>query len=126
MTNASSQQQTLKERLTPPVHSDISALLNGMSNGAMVVGLPLLIYNVLKDDHTHPERKKVAMVVGAAGCAIGAWFGWKEAELTREYRACVAGEIRQLRDDVDRYPPHWQEREAARKEAKTSTEVMAL
>jgi hypothetical protein len=58
MTNASSQQQTLKERLTPPVHSDISALLNGMSNGAMVVGLPLLIYNVLKDDHTHPRAKK--------------------------------------------------------------------
>lgn len=93
--------QALENKLTPPPHGDISAVLNGISNGAMVLGLPAIIYHESKATGEAAKGSKTAFFITIAGSAIGAWFGCIEAKRTREYRNGIIDEISKLRLDVD-------------------------
>ena len=117
----------LRTRMTPPVHSDISAVLNGVSNGAMVVGVPLLVWEVLRGTHKPlTMHNKVSMTVGAIGCVVGAVFGLKEAQLTADYRRNMADEIIKLRGEVDHCKRLHTETVLKQREAEKSTAGVAV
>ena len=107
-------QEVIKEKLTPPSHSDLSALANGVTNGAALFGVPILLWNIVQKK---PSKYQLPASIFATvtGCAAGAWYGLQEASKTNEYRTNVCNEIIQLRADVDS-AKSWAEKQQQRDE----------
>jgi hypothetical protein len=94
MSDVSNNYERLRERLTPPAHSDISAVLNGAGNGMMLTGLPSLILRMFNDNPANAHKYDKAVVFATiAGCLLGGVYGVYEAQRTRAYRQNVADEV---------------------------------
>ena len=91
------------DRIAPPVESHISTVLNGMGNGMMIGAVPIVVMNLyddIKNKTINSTRSKWTIGFTAASCALGAWFGMREAESLKSYRQEVSDEVIKLREQV--------------------------
>jgi hypothetical protein len=101
---AADQRDERIEKLMPPKTSDLSMVLNGAGNGAMLGGLPYIgaeLYSKIKKTEMTPKAKLVGEFAVVLGAAIGAIYGTKEARDLKTYRNALRGEIEDLRARVD-------------------------
>ena len=81
----------------------MSAVLNGMGNGAMVLGLPAMAWRALQGSKDHVKNEKAVICFSVAGALIGACFGYAEARRVQEYHQKFVDEITKLRTEVDNH-----------------------
>ena len=87
-----------------PPRSKLSTIMNGLGNGAMIGGIPLLGYEISKQIKAGELKNplfKTSLCILGAGALLGAYFGMKEAQHLGEYRAALANDLRDLRNKVD-------------------------
>lgn len=90
-------------RLPQPGQTKISAVLNGMGNGATVgvatYALPKA-YAILTHKPVPADNVRGTLFATVIGTAIGTWYGLQEAKSIEEYRDSIGKEIIHLRDRV--------------------------
>ena len=100
--------ETLEERLVLPDKSATSSVLNGVSNGMMLTGLPLFMAETClplfgKDPTKHiPNNLRIAGIAAiAVGAVVGGIYGKKEGDEINKYRQTLRAEITHLHKRID-------------------------
>lgn len=90
-------------RLPQPGQTKLSAVLNGMGNGAMVGAATYVTPKtlaILRGKPVPDGNPRMSMFATVVGTAIGTWYGLHEAKSIEEYRDSIGKEIIHLRDRV--------------------------
>ncbi|MBA4274620.1 MAG: hypothetical protein C0436_03090 [Alphaproteobacteria bacterium] len=116
--------QEIRQRLDPPDEANVSMVLNGVGNGMMLGAAPFLaleMYSGITGKPVSAKAHKINAFAVIAGCALGGWFGVKEASKIHNYRLAIGNEIAKLNDRIDtaeaKRPTRW----ADKLEAEQST-----
>lgn len=86
-------------RVQSPEQSSISTLLNGIGNGWMIGTIPFITAEFYSNITGKKLPKKLhvgSAVMTVASCAIGAYFGSREAKQLHNYRETLHGELSNL------------------------------
>ena len=100
-----SKEEELRTKLAPPDEANVSMVLNGVGNGMMLGAAPFLMlemYAGITGKTISPRTHKINAFATVAGCALGGWFGAKEARKIENYRLAVGHEIAKLGEQYDR------------------------
>ena len=87
-----------------PSRSKFSSIMNGLGNGAMIGGIPLLGYEFSKQIKAGELKNplfKTSLAIAVSGCVIGAYFGLKEAEHLNDYHQALAADLKELHAKSD-------------------------
>lgn len=90
-------------RLPQPAQTKLSAILNGMGNGAMVGAATYVTPKtlaILRGKPVPEVNPRISMYATAGGTLLGIWYGLHEAKSIEEYRDSIGKEIIHLRDRV--------------------------
>lgn len=90
--------------LTPPTESNLTTVLNGIGNGAMIGVLPVgayKLYGMVQGKELTGNIGKMTAFASAIGCTIGAVFGYVEAQKLKQYRRDLSSEVIKLRADFE-------------------------
>lgn len=100
--------QEIRQRLDPPDEANVSMVLNGIGNGMMLGAAPFLaleMYSGITGKPVSAKAHKINAFAVIAGCALGGWFGVKEANKIHNYRLAIGNEIAKLNERVDATSP---------------------
>ena len=95
--------EAVEQRLVLPDKSATSSVLNGIGNGMMLTGLPLVAA-----EFYFPTRKDIprnfkigSMIAMVVGAVVGGLYGKKEADEITNYRQALRSEITHLHKRID-------------------------
>lgn len=131
MDKAVPQSELHLDKIAPPVESHISTVLNGIGNGMMIGAVPLVmlnLYDEVKKGTINSTRNKWGIGLTVVSCALGGWFGVREAESLKGYREEVSSEVLKLREQVaanSASMKEWTERMAKHEQQSSKAPVVA-
>ena len=93
----------IEQRLVLPDKSTTSSTLNGMGNGMMLMGIPLVLAESCFPlfNKTVPNYVRIGSLVAiAAGAVFGGMYGKREGDEINKYRSALRSEMTNLHKKI--------------------------